>query len=503
MMLLDGYTENAVLLVMAIVLPLLGALLLPFFARHAELRDAVSITVSLALCVLLAQLLDIIFEGERPRIQLWELFPGFSVALALRPLGALFAATAGFLWAATTFYSIGYMRKNKERHQINFYRYFALSMSATMGIAFSDNLFTLFIFYELLTLLTYPLVVHKGDKASVHGARKYIMILLFGSLALFLPAILLVYHITGTLNFTRGGIIEDSLLPWQTGLLLAMFVFGIAKGALMPMHRWLPSAMVAPAPVSALLHAVAVVKAGVFSIVMVILYIFGYDWLHLSSAEDWRTSDWLRYTAGFTIVIASLTALRHDHLKQRLAYSTIAQLGYITLGAALLAPLSIAGAILHIVAHAFGKISLFFAAGAIYTSTGKNYVSELDGIGRVMPWTMAAFTLGALSVIGIPPTIGFLSKWYILLGAATVGDYLALSVMAVSSLLSAAYLLPIIHRAFFKPPLELQTYGEAPRSMVVAMLVTSGMCLGLTCFAGDILHLAGETVNAWEPLHLP
>lgn len=502
-MLPEGYTENAILLVMSLCLPLAGAILLPFFKRHAALRDAIAITLSLSLFVLICQLVDLYLEGARPRMQLWQLFPGFSIILSLRPLGILFAATASLLWVATTFYSIGYLKKNKEKNQTRFHICFTLSIAATMGIAFSDNLFSLFLFYEMLTLLTYPLVVHKGDKASVRGARSYLAILMFTSLVFFLPAMLITWNLTGTLNFTRGGVMEDLLTPGQTGLLLALFVFGVAKAALMPVHRWLPAAMVAPAPVSALLHAVAVVKAGVFTLLMVIVYLFGFDSLHRLTQRDWSTAGWLVYVAGFTIVVASLTALRRDNLKQRLAYSTISQLAYVILGAAVLAPLSLVGAALHIIAHAFSKITLFYAAGALYVTGKKSYVSELDGIGRAMPWTMGAFTLAALSLIGVPPTLGFLSKWYILLGAMQQEQYFALAVIVISTLLNAAYLLPVIQRAYFREPQTPIRHREAPKAMVAAMIFTSAMTVILFFASGWILAIASEMLTVWEPLHLP
>lgn len=503
MMLLESFSNNSVLLVMVLALPLLGALLLPFFSRHANLRDAVSLAISLSLLVVVTQLIDIYREDGAPKVQLWEFFPGFSLTLALRPLGIIFATIASSLWVVTTVYAIGYMRKNQEQGQTRFFVCFALSITATMGIAFADNLFALFIFYEMLTLLTYPLVVHHGDKASVRGARSYVTTLMFTSLAFFLPAILIVWNITGSLDFARNGFLGNTFTPLQSGLLLALFVFGTAKAALMPVHRWLPAAMVAPTPVSALLHAVAVVKAGVFTIITVILYVFGFDNLRGLIEQDWRAGEWLQYVAGFTLLVASLTALRRDHLKQRLAYSTISQLAYVILGAAILAPLSLAGAILHIVAHAFSKITLFFAAGAIYTTSHKTHVSELDGIGKAMPWTMTAFTIAALSLIGIPPTIGFLSKWYILLGAMTTAHYGVLAVLVISTLLNAAYLLPIIHSAFFKKPAEAITHGEAPLPMVAAMVFTASACVVLFFSSSWILSIAAETLSVWEPLHLP
>jgi multicomponent Na+:H+ antiporter subunit D len=262
-----------------------------------------------------------------------------------------------------------------------------------------------------------------------------------------------------------GGAVDDAAM----GLLLALYVFGIGKAALMPVHRWLPAAMVAPTPVSALLHAVAVVKAGVFTVTKVIVYIFGIDMLSgLSEAA------WLVYVAGATVLLASLIALRQDNLKRRLAYSTVSQLSYVIMATAILTPISIAGAALHIVAHAFGKITLFFAAGSIYTASHKTEVSQLAGIGRRMPWTMAAFAIGALSIIGVPPTIGFVSKWYILVGAVEAQVWVAVAVIVISTVLNAGYFLPIVYDAFFRPAAGApQPHGEAPLPVVLALLATA------------------------------
>lgn len=500
--LLHGLTANASLMVFAMLIPLSGALLLPFFARQPHLRDAISLTSALALVFVVIQLLDVFFSGGRPYVELWQPIPGFGFALALRPLGMVFALVASVLWFVTTLYGIGYMRGNKEKSQTRFFVCFAIAIAATMGLAFSANLFTLFICYEALSLCTYPLVTHKGDSKAMYGGRAYLGILMGASLALLLPAILIVYHVSGTLDFTRGGILQGHLNTWQTGLLLAMFVFGLAKGALMPLHRWLPAAMVAPTPVSALLHAVAVVKAGVFSIVMVIVYVFGFDHLDNMTRTNWQTSAWLPYVAAFTIVAASLVALRQDNIKRRLAYSTIGQLAYIILGAALLAPLSLVGAVMHIVAHAFGKITLFFAAGAIYTASKKTEVSQLNGIGRAMPWTMGAFAIASLSMIGVPPTVGFISKWYLLLGAVDSQHYVAIAALVLSTLLNAAYLLPIVHAAFFRKPDAPLKHGEAPRSMVWAMSFTAASTVLLFFYPEWLLKIASEISTYWEPMHL-
>jgi len=268
-------------------------------------------------------------------------------------------------------------------------------------------------------------------------------------------------------------------------------MFGIGKAALMPVHRWLPAAMVAPTPVSALLHAVAVVKAGVFSVVKVIVYVFGID-----NIAGMASVNWLPAVAAFTIIAASVIALRSDNLKRRLAYSTVSQLSYVVLGAAMLAPLSVIGAAFHIAAHAASKITLFFAAGAIYTAAHKTEVSQLDGIGRRMPITMTAFTVGALSLIGIPPAAGFISKWYMISGAASNGQIWVIAVLVVSTLLNAAYFLPIVYAAFFRPPQTDAVHGEAPVSMLIALVTTALLTLGLFFFADLPLQLSRQLVEA-------
>jgi multicomponent Na+:H+ antiporter subunit D len=400
----------------------------------------------------------------------------------------VFALIASGLWIVNSLYSIGYMRGNQEPRQTSFYVCFALALAATLGIAFAGNLFTLFLLYELLTLVTYPLVTHKRDEAAIAAGRVYLMILVGGSLVLFLSAIAWVFMVTGRLDFVPGGTLTGLMSPLQTGLLLALFVFGIGKAAVMPMHRWLPAAMVAPTPVSALLHAVAVVKAGVFSIVKIVVYVLGVENLAQLAAADWLT-----YVAGGTVILASIIALRQDDLKRRLAYSTISQLSYVVLAVSVLTPLSVVGATLHIAAHAFGKITLFFAAGAIYTAAHKTRISQLDGIGRRMPWTMTAFAIGALSMIGVPPTAGFISKWFIVSSAFAAEDLFVLAIVILSTLLNAAYFMPIVHAAFLKPaPPDPHPHGEAPWPMVVALTVTASATILLFLMPALPLALARQ-----------
>ena len=476
-----------------LLLPLLGAIGIACAGRWPNVREAISLTTAVALAVLVFSWFPEVSDGARPHFTLSEPLPGLSLALSLEPLGMMFACIASFLWIINTIYSIGYMRSNKEKHQTRFYICFALAISAAMGIALSDNLFTLFLFYEILTLSTYPLVAHKGDPKTIASARVYLGILIGTSLGLLLPAIIWTYVATGTTTFTLGGIIKDNVPGPAVGLLLGLFVFGIGKAAIMPVHRWLPAAMVAPTPVSALLHAVAVVKAGVFCVTKIIIYIFGVDFLFSQPSAQW-----LQYAAAFTIITASIVALYQTNLKRMLAYSTIAQLSYVIMATVILKPLAEIGAAVHIAAHAFGKITLFFAAGAIYTAAHKTELWQLAGIGRRMPITMAAFTIGALSMIGVPPTAGFVSKWFILAGAFQAENYLAIFTIIASTALNAMYFLPIIYFAWLAPstPGVDMDHGEAPPAMLLALCVTAALTIGFFFFNQPLLDLESQLVES-------
>jgi multicomponent Na+:H+ antiporter subunit D len=467
------------LMLAALVLPLAGAGLMALAHRRPNLREAITLATAAALALCVWSLVPDVLAGARPLLGFGEVMPGLAISFQLEPLGMLFALIAGSLWVVNSLYSIGYMRGNGEQHQTRFYVCFALALAATMGIAFAGNLFTLFLFYELLTLVTYPLVIHHGDDKARAGGRVYLGLLMGTSIVFLLPALVVVWAVAGTTDFRPGGVLGGQLGHGAMAGLLALCMFGIGKAALMPFHRWLPAAMVAPTPVSALLHAVAVVKAGVFSVVKVIVYTFGPD--NLATGGLAGAADWLVVVAGFTIVAASVVALAADNLKRRLAYSTVSQLSYVVLGAALLAPWSLVGAALHIAAHAVGKITLFFAAGAIYTAAHKTEVSQLDGIGRRMPWTMGAFTIAALSMIGLPPAVGFVSKWYLVSGAMAAQHWPALAVIAMSTLLNAGYFLPIVYRAFFvAPPADGgHAHGEAPWTMVLALGITAAATVAL------------------------
>jgi multicomponent Na+:H+ antiporter subunit D len=464
---MSAVASPACLMLAAVAVPFIAALVIPLFGRRPNLRESVTITAAVILFALVVSVAGPVLDGARPAWPGIEVMPGVALAFSVEPLGMLFALIASGLWIVNSVYSIGYMRTNDEPRQTGYYVCFAIALGSTMGIAFSANLFTLFLFYEALTLSTFPLVTHHRDREAMQSGRLYLMLLLGSSLMLFLPAIIITFVLAGTTDFRAGGILAGTggtLLA----ILLALYVFGIGKAAIMPMHPWLPAAMVAPTPVSALLHAVAVVKAGVFSIVKVIVYVFGLDTLVSTGAGDW-----LVYVASASVLLASGIALTRDNLKARLAYSTVSQLAYVILGAAILTPVSLVGAAMHIAAHAVCKITLFFAAGSIYTAAHLTQVSELDGIGRRMPWTMTAFGIGALGMIGVPPTAGFLGKWFMLNGAMETANWIAVSVLIISTLLNAGYFLPIVFRAFFRPSPRDAHGGEAPWPIVLALTVTA------------------------------
>jgi multicomponent Na+:H+ antiporter subunit D len=477
--------ERAILA--AVALPLVGLLGILLFGKRPNLRESVTLATGLLLLAVVLSLVPAVLDGARPEVELLQLLPGLSLAFQVEPLGLLFALVASSLWIVTSLYSIGYMRAHDERDQTRFYVCFAVAIASAVGIAFARNLLTLFSFYELLTLSTYPLVTHHRTPAAMRAGRTYLGILLSTSVILLLFAILATWLLAGTLEFRPGGILAGRASDGMLLLLLALFVFGTGKAALMPFHRWLPAAMVAPTPVSALLHAVAVVKAGVFTVMKVAVYVFGIDLLAQTGI-----SVWLMYVAGATVLLASLVALTKDNLKARLAYSTVSQLSYIVLGAALANPWSVLGGSIHIAMHAFGKITLFFCAGAIYVTAHKTEISEMRGIGRSMPVTLFAFLIGSLSVIGLPPLGGSWSKWYLALGAADAHQSIFVAVLMISSLLNVAYLMPVVGRGFFLPADERPAGSgirEAPLFCLLPLCFTAVACVVLFFFADELYRL--------------
>jgi multicomponent Na+:H+ antiporter subunit D len=479
------------LVLLALLTPFVGVLIIPLFHKLPNLRETVTLVTAGTLCLAVFCLFGPVLGGARPEAQIIEVAPGLELAFKVEPLGMLFALVASSLWIVNSIYSIGYMRTNNEPRQTTFYVCFAVALGSTIGIAFAKNLFTLFLFYEGLTLSTYPLVMHERNEEAVRAGRIYLLLLLGTSLLLFLPAIIATWVLAGTLDFTPGGIVAGRADAPIIAALLALYVFGIGKAAVMPVHFWLPAAMVAPTPVSALLHAVAVVKAGVFAVVKVVVYVFGIDTLTKTGANEW-----LIFVASASLLTASFIALSCDNLKARLAYSTVSQLAYVVLGAALATPTSIIGSGLQIAMHAAAKITLFFCAGAIYTAHHLTEISEMTGIGRRMPVTMLAFLMASLSIIGLPP-VGAWSKWMLALGALDAGYVIVVGVLMLSSLLSVAYLLPIVARGFFLPAPGKPTDAgivveEAPTACLIALSCTALLCVVLFFLAERIeMLLAG------------
>ena len=469
---------------------LVSLLAIPFIAysRSPNVREGWTFLAAIVKFAIVAAMLPAVLNGMEISCSLVEVLPGLSIAFRVDAFGMLFALVASFLWIITSVYSIGYMRGLDEHAQTRYFCFFAISLSAAVGVAFSANLLTMYLFYEMLSLATYPLVTHHQDEEARTSGRKYLLYTVGASIGLVLPAMLMTYHLTGSLDFSPQGILAGTASRGTVALLLFMFVFGFAKAAIMPFHSWLPAAMVAPTPVSALLHAVAVVKVGVFSIVRVITAIFGTD---LLQTLDLSTP--LLLVASTTILVGSFIALSQDNLKRMLAFSTIAQLSYIVLGAALLSPKGVTGGMVHIAMHAFGKITLFFCAGAIFVATGKKNISEMTGIGRRMPVTMTAFFIGALSIIGMPPCGGFLSKWYLVLGALEADKIAILVVLLFSSLLNAGYFMPVVYRAFFCPPEEAlfeARVQEAPLCCVVPLVITAVISIMLLFYPQPFMNLA-------------
>lgn len=468
-------TTPDIRLLLAVLAPLIGAGLVMATGKRPNVREACSFLAAVVMFGITASLIPQVMAGKKLAFTLFELLPGLSVTLRADALSMIFAVSASFLWIITVFYSAGYMRGLNEHAQTRFSTCFALALFGAIGCAFSDNLLTLYLFYEIVSITTYPLVAHHQDEEGYEGGKKYLVYLTTTAKGLVLPAMVLIYVLTGSLDFAHN--VRSGILPQNVGhgIVTALYIcciLGFAKNGVMPVHNWLPSAMVAPTPVSALLHAVAVVKVGVFSTVRVMLYVFGVDTM---SALNLGLPT--AYFVSITILVASTIALSKDDLKARLAYSTVSQLSYVILGVALLTPSGIEGGLLHIANHAFSKITLFFCAGAIYVTAHKKKISEMGGLGRVMPFTFGAFAIASLSMIGAPPVAGFVSKWYLLLGALDAGSIGILIVLLTSTVLNAAYFAPVVYHAFFGKPAAVHAphHGEAHPAMLIPLSITAAI----------------------------
>lgn len=424
------------------------------------------------------------------------LMPGLDLVLRADALAMLFLVLSTVLWLITTVYAIGYLEGSP--HRSRFFGFFSLCVTATMGIALANNLITFLIFYEMLTLMSYPLVVHRGTAKALRAGRIYLTYTLSGG-AVLLISIVWLHVLAGPLEFTEVGVLERLGSEHHSALIVIFFLLigGLGvKTALVPLHNWLPMAMVAPAPVSALLHAVAVVKAGAFGIVRVVYDVYG-----IRFANSLGVTGALAALAAITIIYGSLRALLEDDLKRRLAYSTVSQISYIVLGVAIAGPMSTIGGVVHLVHQGIMKITLFFCAGNLAETLGIHRISEMNGVARRMPWTMAAFTVGALGMIGVPATAGFVSKWYLGLGALQANQIWPIAVLAASSLLNASYFLPIIYNACFKKPLA-KWPDEQPRSGMETSwaLLAPPLITALLVLAAGLLAGASFSPLAWAKL---
>jgi multicomponent Na+:H+ antiporter subunit D len=486
---MNSQTVSSVELLITLLVPLVGAVGVMLKGRDENIREGISCVASLILFALVLSLIPDILHHRTLVFHMFTLLPGVSITLRADAMSMIFAIVASSLWTIAVFYSMGYMRGLNEHAQTRFNACFALSIFGAIGVAFSDNLFTMYLFYEIVSVCTYPLVAHHQDDEGYHGARKYIIYLTTTAKAFLLPAMILIYVLTGTLDFAAN--ISTGIFPAgvNTALVTMLYIFclfGFAKNGVMPFHHWLPGAMVAPTPVSALLHAVAVVKVGVFCTTRVMLYVFGVDTM---SALNLGIPT--AYFVGFTVLMASILALSKDNLKARLAYSTVSQLSYIIMGVALLTPAGIQGGLIHIVNHGFSKITLFFCAGAIYVAAHKKNISEMEGLGKTMPFTFGAFAIASLSMIGAPPVAGFVTKWNLLVGSIQAHQIGILLILIASTLLNVGYFAPVTYKAFFGKRPEGEPYTgikEAPLAMLIPILIACAVSVIIGIFPNIMMQ---------------
>ncbi|OKY78108.1 MAG: Multisubunit Na+/H+ antiporter MnhD subunit [Candidatus Methanohalarchaeum thermophilum] len=453
-------------------------LILAIGKRHKDIREAISLISAILMVSVIITMLPQVYQGTKYVYHTPELISNVSVSFMVDQFSIFFSLLSSSLWFFTTIYSIGYMRGLEEHSQTRYYSFFAICIASTVGIAHSSNLFSLFIFYELLTIATYPLVIHDETQESIRAGKKYLAYTLTGGI-LVLFGLIWTYVISGSLAFTEGGLLNSQIASFNDlRILFTVFILGFGvKSAIMPLHGWLPTAMIAPTPVSALLHCVAVVKSGCFGIVRVVLDVFG-----PGLVRDLGLSYPLAFVASVTIIVSMIIAYKKDHLKAKLAYSTINELSYIVLGVAFCTQIGIAGGIVHIFNHAHMKIGMFFFAGAIFVQAGKEYTSDLDGIGKRMPISTLVFTIGALSLAGTPPLVGFISKWYLISGSIEAEMVIYSAVLIISALLNVVVFWPIIYRSFFKEP-EVKKMSIPSKSLLIPMLYSAVITIIFGIFA--------------------
>jgi len=486
-------------LLLPLLIPLAAAGAIWLLRSQPRTRDVIALAAGVAQVIAVAALVPDVLDGGGSTLEISPFLPEAPIALRAGPLGVLLLVTASPLWLLTTLYSIGYLQGSDDAASTRFHVLVAITVAATAGVAFSANLVTLYLFYEAMTFATYPLVTYTGTDEAAAGGRRYLGYQLGTGIALLLPAIVLTYTQTGSFSFIPGGIFGADTEGWLPVVTYLLFLFGVAKAALVPVHVWLPSAMVAPTPVSALLHAVAVVNVGVFTLFRILLDVFGEEAM---ASLDLATVTLV--VTSVTILAASLIAFTTRNLKEILAYSTIGQLSYMVLGIALLTEPGITGGILHLAGHAVSKITLFFAVGAIAIGTGATTLDGLRGLGQRMPLVVGAFAVGAASIIGLPPTIGFITKYFLFIGAAQARQWIVLVVFGISTLLTATYYLRVARGSLSPLPTADEGRGSsagqgALRRVPTTMLVPIGVTAALTVLLGLVPGPLLELVRAAAP----
>ncbi len=474
------------ILLVPVLLPLAAGLIVglgPFKKR--TIRSAFVGAATLANS---AVMLWLVFNGQGMILHAQRLTENLTIVFHVDGLSRVFGGLIAVLWPLATLYAFEYMEH--EERESTFFAYYLMSYGVTAGIALSGNLFTLYAFYELLTLVTLPLVLHKRDTASIRAGRMYLYYSISGAALAFIGMIfVLSYGTNPSTAFVYGGVLHTAGFAGKKDLLLAVFVMSFigfsAKAAVFPLHRWLPAVSVAPTPVTALLHAVAVVKAGAFAIIRIIYYSFGTNFLRGTWAQAVVMA-----LAMFTVVYGSAMAVKEQHLKRRLAWSTVSNLSYVVFGATLMTPSGLVGALTHMLFHGAMKITLFFCAGAVMVQTGREYVQDLRGYGRIMPFTFGVFTIASMALVGVPPLMGFISKWNLATAAAAAGQteaYIGIGALIISAILTAVYMFTVVVTALFMPvnassaALTNQNYDpgwrmKLPLALLAAAIVVMGIC---------------------------
>lgn len=478
----DAWIPLAVLMTSFIT----GVIILAIGEERSRIRTVLNLLGAVIKLGLVGLMIWGVFHGHNYQTRI-PFLPNMDLVLRADGMTILFSTLSAGLWLLTTIYAIGYLEGSPHRRR--FFGYFSFCVTATMGVSLAGNLVTFFLFYEMLTLTTYPLVVHRGTDKAMKAGTTYLAYTLGGS-ALFLVGMLWLYALAGPFDFTETGALSRiaDVHRHQLAVIFTLLMGGLAvKAALVPLHGWLPKAMVAPAPVSALLHAVAVVKAGAFGMVRVVFDVYG-----INLCQQQQFLPVLLVMATITILYGSMRALAQDDFKRRLAYSTVSQVSYILLGISLFGPMGTVGGLVHLVHQGIMKITMFFCAGNVAETLHLHKISELKGVGRRMPLTMGAFSVAALGMIGVPPLAGFVSKWHLGLGAIESGHHWVLAVLAASSLLNAAYFLPILRTVWFDQP-EGPWHEAQPRGrmetgwwLLLPPVITALLTILVGVFAGSV-----------------